>query len=162
MKKLVFVCLIFSIFLSSCGKKPTAEGFFEGFRTACELPAGVTYRKSEKASEADTLSKEMFDALYATAPDTDYYEECTEAVVWLGSSIEQVCEAAVFVCPDRESAEEIAFMCRARVALLLSLSEQTDVVYARDARVRIYGTTVFMCALPNNEKAEKLARKYFT
>ena len=162
MKKAVFVCLLCSFLLASCGKSESADAFFESFSESYALPWGMVYRKTEMASESDFLSPELFDTLYATAPDTDYYTEFTEGLVWLGASLERVCEMGVFVCADRESAEEIAFMCRARIELLSSLEEQTDVTATADARVSIYGKTVFYCALPDNAEAQHLARRLLT
>ena len=159
MKKAVFVCLLCSFLLTSCGKTDSAEDFFDSFSTGYALPYGLSYRKTEKASESDFLSVTLFDTLYATAPETDYYTEFNEAIVWLGTSGERACEMGVFVCPDRESAEEIAFMCRARIALLSSLKEQTDVLYTESARAAIYGKTVFYSVLPDNEAAHRLARR---
>lgn len=162
MKKAVCICLICIFFLVSCGKTAGADAFFEAFSMSFVLPKGLVYRKTSGATEADLLSRKIFDTLYATAPDTDYYDEIKEGVVWLGASSERICEMAVFLCPDRESAEEIAFMCSARIELLRSLHSGVDSGYTADARVVIYGKAVFMCALPDNGQAQRIAKRLLT
>ncbi|MFA5561830.1 MAG: hypothetical protein WDA00_04240 [Eubacteriales bacterium] len=156
MKKCVCILLVLFSCLCGCGKVVSGTRTFDTFRVKYRLPAGLTYDSAAAEWESGYLTRETFERLYARPDGSSEWEDIESCVIFLGASLDVTYEMGIFVCLDRAKAEEVAKMCYQRIDIIRSVRSYTDAGPAEDAIVKIYGTTVVLFVLPDNEKAERV------
>lgn len=114
----------------------------------------TVFSPSLSEGERGFANDDFFELVFEESADSvsDY------AVVFL-SSLDNVGECALFLCYSEYDALIACDTLRRRADLLKSMGTGMDVSYTQDAKIFKSGKYAIMCALPDNERAERLWRK---
>ncbi len=134
----------------ACSETKSADYIMGEFVSAYGA-GGVIYAKSVPEGESGYADSDFFPTMYGEGEDcvSDY-------AVLLLSDMDTVGECAVFICYSEYDAILVSDMCTRRLSLLRSLMGSVDVSFTEDAFIRRYGRVVVMCALSDNERAERI------
>jgi hypothetical protein len=169
--KNLFVCrrafaalLLFLLLLGllSCGRIDTASprALFESFSARYGLMPGNLYDSEVGEEDPAYLPPALFRSLYARPDGSDDREDIRSCVLYLGSSGTVWYEMAIVRCRDRSAAEEVASLCLLRCETVREMrGAPTSTEAAEEPTVLIRGSLVFFFALPDNAKAERIARR---
>ena len=150
---LLFVSAVLSLVLISCKKKASPYGLMIEFCQSYGIEDTVF---SPSLDEGDTGYAEdgFFELLFDEKPHSvsDY------AIVFL-SSLDYAGECAVLLCYSESDALMTLELMQMRIDLIRSMATGIDVSSTDDARVFKSGKYVVMCALPDNDRAERIWRK---
>ncbi len=155
-----FILLFIPLFLlsatllsfSGCGHKPSPAEAMQQFSARYTLPAGRIFLSGTQSHEDAYLSPERFDLLYARTDGDSDREDVQEYAVFLGTSLTEVSECGIFLCPDRDAAFEVVGMLNGRIDTVRRLSH-VDASHAEDAVIELYGSIVVYVLLPDNAAA---------
>ena len=155
----LFICVLLlvavscSSFLVSCDKNDAPYGLMLEF---CEIYGIEDTVFSPSLSEGDVgyADEEFFELVFGEKPCSvsDY------AVVFL-SSLDFVGECALLLCYSEGDALDACLLLNERIDLLKSSGTGMDTSYLTDAVVFKSGRYAVLCALSDNERAEKTWRK---
>ncbi len=144
MRRLFTLFILLSLCLFSCarGEQIPPRAILDRILSASPAGCGIIRDSSLPEGDPERLDPLLFRALYARADGSDDLEDVSAAALFLGSSASVHREIAVFACRGRESAREVASLCRDRAELI----RQT---LGSDPMVLVYRSTVVLLALPD-------------
>ena len=148
---LIFISSVFS--LASCRKNPSPYILMQEFSKAYGVD-GTIFSPAVKEGDDGYANEDFFELIFRETPEyvSDY------AVLFL-SRLDRVGECALLLCYSDYDALVACDVLRRRVDLLKSMGASTDTSYVTNAVVFKSGKYAIMCALSDNERAERLWRK---
>ncbi len=141
-------------FISGCNKQISPRTAMDIFATRYPLPAGRFYHSEADIYDETYLSDDAFCLLFARQDGDTDREDIQSFALFFGTSLTQVNEAGVFLCPDRDAAFEVVGMLRGRLDVIRRMNK-ADISHTEDAVITLYGKTVVYLVLPDNPAAAR-------
>ena len=158
-KNLISGLLIFSVVafsltsLSSCGEKAAPYELMLEFCASYGIEDTV-FSPCVKEGDEGYTDSDFFESVFGKGDES----VCDYAVVFL-SDLNRAGECSLFLCYSDYDALMVCDMLYRRIDLIKSMGAGIDTSYLSDAVVFKSGKYAVMCALSDNERAEKIWRK---
>ena len=135
-----------------CGGAAPVPRALLGALPACDASDGAFFDSTAACWDREYLDSATLAAFFGVGEQE--LPAVSESALWLSARPDRVAEAAVFLCPDYDTAQRVAQLCFGRISLLRRLHGEDGVPGLTDPVVSLRGRYVIYLVLPDNRAAE--------